>query len=118
MEYIPRIYFYEKQNQKLYPHQWCCRKGGGGYCYPSNCKDRFPKQLQGQDAYDANGRKKLVLVIPELRHKLDSLKREDLILFYQKLPRDYHLTSRYIILQNVNVIFMFLCYRIYMECYK
>ena len=54
------------------------------------------KQLQGQvpqagqDAYDANERKKLVLAIPDLRHKLDSLKREDLILFYLKLPRDYH----------------------------
>ena len=44
------------------------------------------KELQGKVSYDVNERKNLVLAIPELRHKLNSLKREDLILFYEKLP--------------------------------
>ena len=44
------------------------------------------KELQGKVSYDEEERKKLVLAIPELRNRLVSLKRDDLIHFYTNLP--------------------------------
>ena len=44
------------------------------------------KELQGKVSYDEEERKKLVLAIPELRNRLVSLKRDNLINFYQNLP--------------------------------